>query len=332
MSATPRYDVVGIGNAIVDIIAQAEDDFLVAHGLHKGAMTLIDEPTSARLYEAMGPATIMSGGSAANTMVGIASLGGRAAFIGKVRNDDSGHAFRHDIRAAGVEFPTIAATNGASTARCHVMVTPDGERTMSTYLGACVALGPDDVDEELIANAKIVYLEGYLWDPPEAKQAFRKAARHAHRAGARVALTLSDAFCVDRYRDEFLELIRGGEVDILFSNESEMHALFQTASLDAAIAELKREKTLSFVTRSEAGCIIVQGASVEAVAAAQIERLVDTTGAGDLFAAGVLFGLAQEMPHRRCAAIGALAAAEAIQHFGARPQVALADLIAQTPE
>jgi sugar/nucleoside kinase (ribokinase family) len=331
MTSNARYDVVGIGNAIVDLIVQTEDDFLVSHGLHKGAMTLIDQPTSARLYDAMGPATIVSGGSAANTMVGIASLGARAAFIGKVRDDESGHAFRHDIQSAGVGFPTGAATDGASTARCHVMVTPDGERTMCTFLGACVDLGPDDVDEKLIAQSSIVYLEGYLWDPPQAKDAFRKAAKLAHAAGARTALTLSDAFCVDRYRGEFIELIRAGEVDILFSNQSEMHALYQTADLDTAIAELKKEKLLSFVTRSGDGCLVVEGSNVESVPAASIERLVDTTGAGDLFAAGVLFGLARNLPNSRSAAIGALAAAEVIQHYGARPQVSLAELVAQHP-
>ena len=216
MTSTVHYDVLGIGNAIVDVIAQAGDDLLVAHGLHKGGMTLIDQEMSARLYDVMGPATVSSGGSAANTMVGIASLGGKAAFIGKIRDDEAGRAFRHDIHAAGVDFPTAAALVGTATARCLVLVTPDGERTMSTFLGACVELGPQDVDEKLIEAANIVYLEGYLWDPPQAKEAFREAATIAHRTGAKIALTLSDSFCVDRYRDEFLELIRTG-VSIYFS-------------------------------------------------------------------------------------------------------------------
>ena len=325
------YDVVGIGNAIVDVIARAEDDFLVGHGLHKGGMALIDEPASEKLYAAMGAATIMSGGSAANTMAGVASLGGKAAFIGKVRNDDAGDAFRHDIHAAGVHFPTPAATSGASTARCLVLVTPDGERTMSTYLGACVALGPEDVDEKLSEASNILYFEGYLWDPPRAKEAFRRAAAAARRAGRRTSLTLSDSFCVDRYRGEFLDLIRTGMVDILFANESELHALYQTADFDTAIKSLSAEKTLAFVTRSAAGCAIVDHGAVQSAPAAPIEKLVDTTGAGDLFAAGVLFGLARNMPLQRCAGMGALAAAEIIQHYGARPETSLADLVAQSP-
>lgn len=331
MSKTPRFDVLGIGNAIVDIIAKAEDDFLVAHGLHKGGMTLIDEEASMKLYDAMGPGTIVSGGSAANTMVGVASLGGSAAFVGKVHDDEAGHAFRHDIQAAGVDYRVSAATSGASTARCLILVTPDGERTMSTYLGACVGLGPDDIDASTVESARIVYMEGYLWDPPKAKEAFRKAAQFARKAGVRTALTLSDLFCVDRYRDEFLELMRTGLVDILFANESELHALYQTADFDTAVGALGREKVLAFVTRSAAGCAIVDYGAVQSVPAAPIERLVDTTGAGDLFAAGALFGLARNMPLARCASIGALAAAEVIQHYGARPEASLAELIAQSP-
>jgi len=329
MTASATYDVVGIGNAIVDVIARTEDDFLIAHGLHKGGMALIDEGKSSALYESMGAATIMSGGSAANSMVGIASLGGRAAFIGKVRDDEPGHAFRHDIQAAGVYFPTAPATSGASTARCLVLVTPDGERTMSTYLGACVGLGPEDVDEALIVDANILYFEGYLWDPPRAKDAFRKGAAAARRAGRKTALTLSDSFCVDRYRDEFLDLMRSGLVDILFANESELHALYQTADFDTAIGALSRENTLAFVTRSAAGCAIVQNGVMQTAPAAPIDKLVDTTGAGDLFAAGALFGIARGLPLQTCAAIGALAAAEVIQHYGARPEVSLADLLAQ---
>lgn len=331
MDLAATYDVVAIGNAIVDVIARAEDDFLVAHGFHKGGMTLIDETKSLALYGAMGSATIVSGGSAANTMVGVASLGGKAAFIGKVRDDDAGRAFRHDIQAAGVLFPTPSATEGASTARCLVLVTPDGERTMSTYLGACVALGPEDVAEALIADARILYFEGYLWDPPHAKEAFRRAAAAARRAGRKTALTLSDSFCVDRYRDEFLDLIRNGLVDVLFANESELHALYQTADLDTAVKALSRERTLAFVTRSADGCMIVDHGAVQSVPAASIEKLVDTTGAGDLFAAGALFGLARNLPLERCAKIGALAAAEVIQHYGARPEVSLAELVAQSP-
>ena len=331
MTADAIYDVVAIGNAIVDVISRAEDDFLVGHGLHKGGMMLIDEAKSSALYEAMSAATVMSGGSAANTMVGLASLGGKAAFIGKIRDDESGHAFRHDIQASGVHFSTPAATDGAATARCLVLVTPDGERTMSTYLGACVSLGPEDIDEQLIASARIFYFEGYLWDPPRAKEAFRRAALAARAAKRKIALTLSDSFCVDRYRDEFLDLIRTGLVDILFANESELHALYQTADFDTAIQALCAEKTLAFVTRSASGCVIVDHGAVQTAPAAPIERLVDTTGAGDLFAAGVLYGLARKFPLQRCAAIGALAAAEIIQHYGARPEQTLSELIAQAP-
>ena len=329
MKSSARFDVVGIGNAIVDVIARTDDDFLIAKGLHKGGMTLIDAETSSRLYDAMGPATVSSGGSAANTMVGVASLGGKAAFLGKVRDDESGRAIRHDIRAAGVDFSTAAALAGTPTARCLVMVTPDGERTMSTYLGACVEFGPDDVDETIIGQAGIVYLEGYLWDPPQAKAAFRKAADLAHRNGAKIALTLSDAFCVDRYRDEFLDLMRKRLVDIVFANESELHALYQTADFQTAVSELEKENVMSFITRSGAGCMVVDKGASESVPATPIERVVDTTGAGDLFAAGVLFGLARNMQPARCAVIGGIAAAEVIQHYGARPERPLSQLIGQ---
>lgn len=315
-----RYDVVGLGNAIVDVIARAEDDLLVREGLHKGAMTLIDEARVERLYAAMGPATNMSGGSAANTIVGLASFGSRTAFIGKVRNDEAGKAFTHDIRSIGVHFDTPAALSGPSTARCLVLVTPDGERTMNTYLGACQNLGPEDVDPELIKASSIVYLEGYLWDPPAAKEAFLKAAAIAHDADRSVALTLSDSFCVDRYRDEFLGLMRNGVVDIVFANQHELKALYQTADLESAIAAFREEGVFGVVTRSEEGSLIVTREETHAAPAYPIERLVDTTGAGDLFAAGFLFGLVQKFDPVTCARLGALAAAEVIQHVGARPQ------------
>lgn len=330
MSERKKYDVVGIGNAIVDILARADDDFLAAHRLNKGSMALIDEQTTDALYAAMGPTTIVSGGSAANTMVGVASLGGRAAFVGKVRDDEAGKAFTHDIRAAGVAFDSAHATAGAATARCLVLVTPDGERTMQTYLGACVALGPEDVEATLVESAAILYFEGYLWDPPQAKVAFRKAAEIMRRSGGRIALTLSDSFCVDRYRDEFLGLARDGAIDILFANESELHALYQTADFETALAEIRKEHVLAFITRSENGCVIVAGAETHVTPAAPIERLIDTTGAGDLFAAGVLFGLARGLSPQESARIGTIAAAEAIQHYGARPETSLADLVAQS--
>jgi len=325
----PRYDVLGIGNAIVDVIARAEDDFLVAHGMHKGTMALIDEPRAQAIYDAMGPAVESSGGSAANTIVGVASFGGRAAFVGKVKDDELGRAFAHDIRAARVTFDTPPASDGPSTARCYIMVTPDGERTMNTYLGAAQDLHPNDIDEAAIAAAAIIYLEGYLWDPPHAKEAFVKAAAIAHKAGRRVALTLSDAFCVDRYRAEFLGLLRKGTVDIVFANEHELRSLYQTADFDTAVKQLRADARLAVVTRSEKGCVVVTRDAVEAVQAMPIEQVADATGAGDLFAAGFLVGHSHGKDHRTAARLGALAAAEVIQHIGARPAVSLKALAAE---
>jgi len=323
---TVRYDVLGIGNAIVDVLARTEDDFLVRHGMRKGAMMLIDEARATTIYEAMGPAVEISGGSAANTIVGCASFGGRAAFVGKVKDDGLGHVFAHDIRAAGVAFDTPPASAGPSTGRCYVLVTADGERTMNTYLGAAQDLHPRDIDTDAVAGAAITYLEGYLWDPKHAKEAFLKAAAAAHAAKRLVALTLSDAFCVDRWRDEFLALVRDGTVDLLFANEAELRSLYQTADFDTALAALRREAPLAVVTRSEKGCIVATRDRVLAVEAAPIERVVDTTGAGDLFAAGFLIGTARGADHERAACLGALAAAEVIQHLGARPQASLKTL------
>jgi sugar/nucleoside kinase (ribokinase family) len=320
-------DVLGIGNAIVDVLSSAEDDALVAAGLHKGAMQLVDEKRSGELYGLMGPTTVVSGGSAANTMAGLASFGRSAAFVGKVKDDDAGREFAHDIRKAGVGFDTPCAGDGAATARCLIFVTPDGQRTMNTFLGACQALGPDDIDDSLAASAKVLYMEGYLWDPPDAKSAFLKAAKISRAHGRKVALSLSDAFCVDRYRDEFLGLIRDGVVDILFANESEAHALYQTADFDTALKELQGEANLlAVVTRSAQGAVVVQGASVVATPAFPVETVVDTTGAGDLFAAGFLAGFTRDLPHEKNAALGALAAAEVISHFGARPRKDLLQL------
>jgi adenosine kinase len=319
----PRYDVLGIGNAIVDVIARAEDDFLVAQGMHKGTMALIDEARAEAIYAAMGPAVESSGGSAANTIVGVASFGARAAFVGKVKDDELGRTFAHDIHAAGVAYDTPPSSEGPSTARCYIMVTPDGERTMNTFLGAAQDLHPNDIDEAQIASAALVYLEGYLWDPPHAKEAFVKAAGIAHKAGRRVALTLSDAFCVDRYRAEFLDLIRKGTVDIVFANERELHSLYETADFDSAAKALRGEAKLAVVTRSEKGCVVVSRDAIAAVPAEPIEQVADVTGAGDLFAAGFLVGLARGKDHRSAARLGALAAAEVIQHIGARPAVSL---------
>ena len=277
----------------------------------------------------MGPATEMSGGSGANTIVGLASLGARAAYVGKVRDDQIGRMYSHDIRAAGVTFDTAPATDGPATGCCYILVTPDGERTMNTYLGAAQNLTAADIDPAQIAAARIVYLEGYLWDPKEAKEAFVKAATVAHDAGREVALTLSDSFCVDRYREEFLDLMRGGTVDIVFANEAELHSLYQTSDFDGALKQLREDATLGIVTRSDKGCVVVSNDGVIAVPAHPIETLVDTTGAGDLFAAGFLFGLVRKTGYEMAGRLGGLAAAEVIQHIGARPQVSLKELAAQ---
>ena len=321
-----RYDVLGIGNAIVDIIAHTDEAFLISQNVQKGAMILVDEPRAEALYQAMGPAVIVSGGCAANTVAGLASFGGHGAFIGKVRTDELGGRFTHDIRALGIHFPTAPAVDGPATARSMILVTPDGERTMNTYLGACQNLTPADIERETVEASGIVYLEGYLWDPPAAKEAFVKAADIAHAAEGRVAITLSDSFCVDRYRDEFLGLIRNGKVDIVFANEHELKSLYQTADFDTAVAAFRREGTLGIVTRSEKGCLVVEREETAAVPAFPVDRVVDTTGAGDLFAAGFLFGLARAYDSRPCARLGALAAAEVIQHLGARPQRSLKDM------
>jgi sugar/nucleoside kinase (ribokinase family) len=321
-----RYDVLGLGNSLVDLIARTEDDFLIREDIVKAAMTLIDEPRAERLYDRMGAATIVSGGSAANTVVGVASFGVRAAYIGKVKADTLGKAFIHDIRATGVAFETAPATEGPATGRCYVLVTPDGERSMNTYLGASQNLAPEDVDPALVRDAAIVYLEGYMWDPPAAKEAFVKAATIAHAAGSHVALTLSDPFCVDRYRAEFLELMRSRTVDIVFANQHELRSLYQTADLPTAVDALREDCRLGVVTRSAEGCMIVSRDETQVVPAFPVERVVDTTGAGDLFAAGFLAGLARGAEAVTCAKLGALAAAEVIQHLGARPETSLADL------
>jgi sugar/nucleoside kinase (ribokinase family) len=323
---TARYDVLGIGNAIVDVIARTEEDFLLKHGMNKGTMALIDEPRAQAIYDAMGPAVETSGGSAANTIVGLASLGARAAFVGKIKNDTLGKAFAHDIRAAGVAFSTPPATGGASTARCYNLVTPDGERTMNTYLGAAQALNPADIDADLVAGSAIVYLEGYLWDPKDAKDAFVKAAQIAHEAERTVALTLSDAFCVGRYRSEFLHLMRSRTVDLIFANEAELQSLYETSDFDTALKALRGDVGAAVVTRSEKGCVVVNGKNTTSVPAFPVARVVDTTGAGDLFAAGFLSGLARGADDQTCGRLGALAAAEVIQHLGARPEQSLRDL------
>jgi adenosine kinase len=324
--AEAKYDVLGIGNAIFDVLVKTDEKFLRDHGMTKGGMALIDETRAASIYRDMGPATEMSGGSAANTIVGIASFGARAAYVGKVKDDQIGKLYTHDIRAAGVAFDTRPASDGPATGCSYILVTDDGERTMNTYLGAAQELMPSDIDAAEIAAAKIVYLEGYLWDPASAKQAFVKAATIAHGAGREVALTLSDSFCVDRYRDEFLDLMRKGTVDLVFANEAELHSLYQTSDFDTALKELRKDTKLGVVTRSEKGCVVASQDGVVAVPACPIDRLVDTTGAGDLFAAGFLFGLVRNAGHENAGRLGALAAAEVIQHIGARPLASLKEL------
>jgi sugar/nucleoside kinase (ribokinase family) len=322
-----RLDVVGIGNALVDVLSHEEHAFLAEHGLTPGAMELVDTARAEALYAAMGPAVEISGGSAANTLVGVASLGGSAAFIGRVADDELGVVFGHDIRAAGVEFVAKPAVGGAPSGRCLIMVTPDAQRTMNTYLGASAQLGPADVDTHLIARAQVLYLEGYLWDEPEAKEAYRLAARTAHDAGNRVAFTLSDAFCVDRHRHEFLELVES-EVDVLFANESEIRSLYEVDEFDDALQRVQHHCEIAALTRSERGAVIVARDEVHVVDAARVGEVVDTTGAGDQFAAGFLFGLTHGYDLGTAARLGALAAGEVISHLGARPATSLATLAA----
>jgi sugar/nucleoside kinase (ribokinase family) len=324
--AEAKYDVLGIGNAIFDVLVQTDEKFLSRHGMTKGGMALIDEARAASIYRDMGPATEMSGGSAANTIVGIAGFGARTAFVGKIKDDQIGRLYAHDVRAAGVAFDTKAASGGPATGCSYILVTGDGERTMNTYLGAAQELTPSDIDAAEIAASRMIYLEGYLWDPKSAKEAFVKAATLAHGAGRQVALTLSDSFCVDRYRDEFLGLMRKGTVDLVFANEAELHSLYQTSDFDTALKALRADIKLGVVTRSEKGCVVASPDGVVAVPAVAIDRLVDTTGAGDLFAAGFLFGLVRNAGYENAGRLGALAAAEVIQHIGARPQVSLKEL------
>src|SRR6201992_249784 len=321
-----KYDVLGIGNALFDVLVQTDEGFLAAHGMTKGGMALIDEARAASIYRDMGPATQMSGGSAANTIVGLANLGARAAYVGKVKDDEIGRFYVHDIRASKVAFDTKPASSGPATGCSYILVTPDGERTMNTYLGAAQDLTPADIDEAQIAASALVSLEGYLWDPASAKEAFVKASTIAHGAGRQVALTLSDSFCVDRYRDEFLGLMRNGTADLIFANESELGSLYQTQDFDAALTQLRKDVKLGVVTRSEKGCVVASADGVIGVPAFPIQKIVDTTGAGDLFAAGFLFGMVRGASHENCGRLGALAAAEVIQHIGARPQTSLKEL------
>jgi sugar/nucleoside kinase (ribokinase family) len=324
-----RVAVVGIGNALVDVLSHEPDEFLVTHGLVKGSMALVDTERAETLYGAMGPAVEISGGSAANTMAGLASLGSRVAFIGRVFADQLGEVYTHDLRAAGVRFDTPPATAGSPSGRCLIVVTPDAERTMNTYLGASAELGASDVDPDLIAAAEVTFLEGYLWDAPGAQEAFRFAAEQAHAAGRRVSLTLSDAMAVERHRDTFLELIDGA-VDILFANEAEITTLYQVDSFDAALQRVTGHCEVAALTRSAKGSVIVRGEEVHVVDAHPVPggRVVDTTGAGDSYAAGFLHGFTEGYDLGLCGRLGALAASEVISHLGPRPETNLAELAA----
>ncbi len=320
-----RFDLLGIGNAIVDVVAQTPDSFLSRHDMRKGAMALIDAETAEQLYAAMPPGEEISGGSAANTCAVAAGLGARVAFLGKVAEDALGAAFRRDIAAAGVHFPTAPLREGAPTARCLIAVTPDGQRTMNTYLGACVAFGEPDVDAALVAQSAVLYLEGYLFDPPAAQAAFRRAAAAAHAAGRQVALSLSDPFCVDRHRSAFRELVRG-EIDILFANEAEVCSLYEVNEFDAAVPLARGDVALACLTRSERGSLVVRGAEAVRVAAVPVQ-VMDTTGAGDAYAAGFLAAYAAGRDLPACGALASRAAAAVIGQVGARPRGDLRRLI-----
>ncbi len=321
-----EWDVVGIGNAIVDIVARADDTFLIRHDIPKGGMTLVDEARADALYEAMGPAIEISGGSAANTMVGAAQLGAATGYIGKVRDDAMGAVFRHDITAAGVRFETPFSDDGAATARCLVFVTPDAERSMNTCLGACLELGTEDIDPAVIAAARITYMEGYLWDPPGAKEAFRKALGIAHANDRLVSLSLSDPFCVERHRAEFLDLVEN-HVDVLFANEQEIVSLYQVEDFDAALQRVRGHCAVAALTRGARGSVVASPDEVHIVDAAPVESVVDTTGAGDLYAAGFLYGLSRDFDLAHCGRLAALTAAEIIDHFGARPASDIAGFV-----
>lgn len=322
----PLYDVVGIGNALVDVISHADDGFIARHELAKGSMTLVDTDRALYLYRALGTAIEMSGGSAANTVTGVASFGGRAAYIGKVSDDELGRVFGHDMRAVGVQFRPGAPVNDTPTGRCIIVVTPDAERTMNTYLGVSSLLCPPDIDLATVAAGKVLYMEGYLFDRPHAKDAFRLAAATAHEHNRQVSLTLSDSFCVDRHRDDFRSLV-ADEVDILFGNSDELMSLYQVDTFEEAVRAVQQDCDLAVITVGPKGCYIVQRDAVLTAPAEDVKEVLDTTGAGDLFAAGFLFGYTRDYPLDHCAKLGAIAAAEVISHVGPRPLVELKSLL-----
>ncbi|MFC3076105.1 adenosine kinase [Shinella pollutisoli] len=319
------FDVLTVGNAIVDIIARCDDAFITDNGIIKGAMNLIDAERAELLYERMGPALEASGGSAGNTAAGVASFGARAAYFGKVADDQLGEIFSHDIRAQGVHFETRPLAGPPPTARSMIFVTPDGERSMNTYLGACVELGPEDVEPDVVAAARVTYFEGYLWDPPRAKDAIRECARIAHANGRETAITLSDSFCVARYRGEFLELMRSGTVDIVFANRAEALSLYETEDFEEALARIAQDCRLAVVTMSEKGSVVLHQGERTKVEALEIPRVVDTTGAGDLYASGFLHGYTAGRSLADCGRLGSLAAGLVIQQVGPRPMLSLAD-------
>lgn len=324
------YDALCIGNAICDVFAHVEDDFLVAENLVKASMRLIDTGEALRLYDKMGQTVRISGGSAGNTAAGIASLGGNPAYLGKVARDELGDSYAHDMKGTGVYFNTDPLVGGAPTARSMILITPDGERTMNTYLGACVELSPKDVDPAVVAASAVTYMEGYLWDPPAAKRAFLEAARIAHDNGRKVGLTLSDAFCVDRYRDEFQGLLRDGVVDLMFANEHELKSLYQTADLDTAIAAARETCKLTALTLGGDGAMAITREETVHAPALKVSEVVDLTGAGDLFASGFLFGLARDFDLKTSTELGCLCASTVITHVGARPERPLKAVAAQS--
>ncbi len=324
---TSRYDVLAIGNALVDVIVSAEPTFLADRAIAKGGMRLIGADEAEALYAAMGPGREISGGSAANTVAGMAAMGARTAFIGRVAADQLGEVFAHDIRAAGVDYATAPSTGGNPTGRCLIVVTPDGDRTMNTYLGACQELSTPDLDPAAVAAAEILYLEGYLWDPAEPRAAMKKAIEVARANGRKVAFTLSDVFCVEGHRDDFLSLL-DSHVDLVFGNENEVKALYQTASLDEAMAQLATKACTAVITRSAEGAVVLEGGRRHAVPAQPIVRVVDTTGAGDLFAGGFMAAMVRGRSMPDCATAGCIAAAEIISHYGARPEADLKALVA----
>ncbi|GAA0266145.1 adenosine kinase [Alteraurantiacibacter aestuarii] len=323
----PRYDVIAIGNAIVDVVASCSDELIEELGMTRGGMTLIDADQARDLYDAMGPAREISGGSAANTLAGLSALGAQCAFVGQVADDQLGQVFAHDIRAVGIDFDIAAREGEPPTARCLIFVTPDGQRTMNTFLGASQFLPADALDEEAVGGAQILYLEGYLWDPEEPRAAMRRAIESAKAAGRKVAFTLSDAFVIDRYGDDFRALIADGLIDILFANEVELAAITGEADFEAGLATLEGKVPVLVVTRSEKGAVSIAHGERAAVSAEPVEHVVDTTGAGDLFAAGFLFGYVRSKPLETCLRMGSIAAAEVISHYGARPEADLAKLM-----